>query len=60
MAGGSRRVSRAGASSVTLRFTKQAKRSLRRAKRVQLKVAVRFTAKGGGTSNRTAKVTLAR
>jgi hypothetical protein len=60
VASGSRSVSRAGASSVTLKFTRKAKRSLRRAKRVQLMVTVRFAPKGGGATKKTVKVTLAR
>jgi hypothetical protein len=60
IASGSRSVSGAGVSTVTLKFTRKAKRSLRRAKRVQLKVAVRFAAKSGGATKKTVKVTLAR
>lgn len=52
----------AGRRTVTLRFTRRAKRTLRRAPRVRLTVTVRFTARGGGGGGgvRTTTVALAR
>jgi hypothetical protein len=60
VAGGSRTVSRAGESSMTLKFSKRAKRSLRRAKRVRLDLNVRFKPKSGPTTTKTLEVSLAR
>ena len=46
---------------VTLKFSARAKRSLRRAKRAKLKIAVRFTPRNGAaTATTTTKVTLTR
>ena len=53
-----RSVSAAGPQTVTLKFTARAKRTLRRSRRAQLKVAVRFTAADGNVATRTTKVTL--
>ena len=56
----SRSASAAGTQTVTLKFTARAKRTLRRTRRAQLKVAVRFTAADGSVATRTTKVTLVR
>ena len=45
---------------MTLKFTASAKRKLRRARRVQLQVAVRFSSANGAVTTRTTKVTLVR
>jgi hypothetical protein len=61
VASGSRSAAAAGKTRITLKFTKRAKRTLRRAKRAQLKVTVRFTRRGGAATATTAtKVTLTR
>jgi hypothetical protein len=60
VAGGSRTVTRAGKSSVRLKFKTPAKRSLRRAKSVRLAVQVRFTPTSGSATTKTLAVSLAR
>ena len=55
-----RSTSRAGRQTVTLKFTASAKRKLRRARRVPLQVAVRFTGANGAVTSRSTKVALAR
>ena len=56
----SRSAKSAGKTTVTLKFTARAKRSLRRAKRAKLKIAVRFTPRNGAATTTTTKVTLTR
>ena len=60
VAAGSRSAKSAGKTTVTLRFSARAKRSLRRAKRAKLKIAVRFTPRNGAATTTTTKVTLTR
>lgn len=48
VASGSRQVTKAGATSVALRFTPKARRSLGTRSQLALKVALRFTPRGGG------------
>jgi Ca2+-binding RTX toxin-like protein len=60
VAAGSRSAKSAGKTTVTLKFTARAKRSLRRAKRAKLKIAVRFTPRNGAATATTTKVTLTR
>ena len=55
-----RSASAAGRQTVTLKFTARAKRTLRRSRRAQLKVTVRFTPADGAVTTRTTKVTLRR
>lgn len=50
VASGSQRVTKAGAATVTLRFTPKAGRSLAGRRQLALKVAVRFTPQGGGAA----------
>jgi hypothetical protein len=59
VASGSKRVS-GGNVTVKLRFTKAAKRSLKRAKRVKLRIKVAFTPTGGATERKTVSLTLTR
>jgi hypothetical protein len=51
---------KAGTSAVKLRFTKAARRSLARSRRVKLRLQVAFTPKGGATQRTTLKLTLKR
>jgi WD40 repeat protein len=59
VAAGAKRV-KAGNATVKLRFTKAAKRTLRRKGRVKLRVRVAFTPSGGATQTTTLAVTLKR
>ncbi|HEX5620558.1 MAG TPA: hypothetical protein VFX51_19215, partial [Solirubrobacteraceae bacterium] len=59
VASGSKRVS-GGTATVKLRFTKAAKRSLKRARRVKLRIKVAFTPTGGTTQRTAVSLTLTR
>jgi opacity protein-like surface antigen len=60
VAKGSRKVTKAGSTTVALRFSKQARRKLRRARSAKLAVAIRFTPKGGAAVSERLAITLAR
>ena len=49
-----------GNATVKLRFTKAAKRSLKRAQRVKVRIKVAFTPTGGATQRQTVSLTLTR
>jgi Ca2+-binding RTX toxin-like protein len=59
-AGASRSVKKAGRTTVVLRFTKKARRTLRRSRRVKLGVAIRFAPQRGAAIRQRLAVTLTR
>jgi Ca2+-binding RTX toxin-like protein len=60
VATGARAVRAAGRTTVTLRFTAKARRSLRRARTAKLKIALRFTPRKGAAIRQTVAATLRR
>jgi hypothetical protein len=59
-ASGSAKAKKAGATTVVLRFTKAARRTLRHKRTVKLKIAVRFTSAAGAALDGALEVTLKR